>query len=280
MKNISSVLITLILSTSCLAKQAYLDQPMYDLNQEKKTFMSEVIPELKKNRIILVGEHHSTQSHHAAQLNVIQALHESGLNIAIGLEMFRSDSQQALNRWVSGDMQESKFQKIYYNNWNFPWPAYSLIFKYAREKKIPMIGLNVARDITRQVSRHGFQSLSEEKRGKLADVACKVDKEYMEYIRNAYGAHSHGNLNFTYFCEAQLVWDSVMAISALNYLEANPDAVVVILTGTGHAQKAAIPRQIRNRSQLPYTVILPEVSGSLEAETVTKNDADYLILDL
>jgi uncharacterized iron-regulated protein len=122
MKNISSVLITLILSTSCLAKQAYLDQPMYDLNQEKKTFMSEVIPELKKNRIILVGEHHSAQNHHRAQLNVIQALHEAGMNVAIGLEMFRSDSQQALNRWVSGDMQESKFQKIYYNNWNFPWP--------------------------------------------------------------------------------------------------------------------------------------------------------------
>jgi uncharacterized iron-regulated protein len=280
MKKISSVLITFILSTSCQAKQAYLDQPMYDLNQEKKTFMSEVIPELKNNRIILVGEHHSTQSHHRAQLNVIQALHEAGMDVAIGLEMFRSGSQQALNRWVSGDMQESEFQEIYYKDWNFPWSAYSMIFKYAREKKIPMIGLNVARDITRQVSRHGFLSLSEEKRGKLADVACRVDKEYMDYIRKAYGAHSHGNLNFTYFCEAQLVWDNMMAINALNYLEANPDAVVVILTGTGHAQKAAIPRQIHNRSQLPYAVILPEVSGSLEAETVTKNDADYLMLDL
>jgi uncharacterized iron-regulated protein len=227
-----------------------------------------------------VGEHHSTQSHHTAQLNVIRALYEAGMRVAIGLEMFRSDSQQALNRWVSDDMQENEFQKIYYNNWNFPWRAYRMIFKYARDKKIPMIGLNVGRDITRQVSRHGFQSLSEEKRAKLADVACRVDKEYMDYIRKAYGAHSHGNLNFTHFCEAQLVWDTVMAINALNYLEAHPDAVVVILTGTGHAQKAAIPRQIRNRSKLPYAVILPQVEGSLEPETVTKNDADYLMLNL
>ena len=86
--------------------------------------------------------------------------------------------------------------------------------------------------------------------------------------------------NFTYFCEAQLVWDTVMAINTLDYLNRNPKAMVVVLTGTGHAQKNAIPRQIRKRSQVAHAVILPEVKGIIDSETVDQSDADYIMLGL
>ncbi|MGD9304517.1 MAG: ChaN family lipoprotein [Desulfobacterales bacterium] len=272
--------IVLVFAASCLANRPDLSQPILDLNQDQQTIMSEVIPELKKNRIILVGEHHSKTAHHMAQLTVIQALYQSGANVAIGLEMFRHDSQNALDDWVAGEMAENEFERIYYDNWNFPYSAYRPIFEYAKEKKIPLVGLNLPRKITRQVSRRGFQSLSKEEKGKLSEVACRVDEAYMKYIRKAFGGHAHGNLNFTYFCEAQLVWDNAMAINTLDYLSTKPDAVVVVLTGTGHAQKAAIPRQIRSRSPMPYVVILPEVPGMLDAHTIGKEDADYLMLDL
>ena len=134
--------------------------------------------------------------------------------------------------------------------------------------------------MTRQVSRDGFKSLSQDQKGKLAEVSCIVDQEYMNYIRKAFGGHAHGKLNFIYFCEAQLVWDSAMAVYSLDYLKRHPEAVVVILTGTGHAQKGAVPRQIQARSNLPYAVILPEISGRIDPETISKKDADYIILDL
>jgi uncharacterized iron-regulated protein len=155
-----------------------------------------------------------------------------------------------------------------------------MIFDYARDKKIPLIGLNVPREITRQVAQQGFKSLDETQRAKLSNITCRVDKEYMEYIKKAFGAHAHGNLNFTYFCEAQLVWDNVMAINALEYLDKHPDATLVVLTGTGHAQKDAMPRQIRKRSQLTLAVILPQVKGIVEPHTVNEQEADYLMLDL
>jgi len=259
---------------------AHLDHRLYDLQKNKEMFLADAISDLKKNRIILVGEHHTNQSHHFAQLNVIQSLNEAGVQVAIGLEMFRNDSQQALDQWVAGNIGEAEFQEIYYDNWTYPWSVYRMIFEYARKEKIPMIGLNVPREITRQVSRGGFNSLSEEQRGKLADVSCRVDKAYMDYIKSAFGAHAHGNLNFNYFCEAQLVWDTVMAINTLNYLKKYPDAVVVVLTGMGHAQKGAVPRQIRERSQTPLAVILPEVKESIDPETVTSKDADYIMLGL
>jgi uncharacterized iron-regulated protein len=259
--------------------QAHLDHRLYDLQIGKEKLMSETISELKKNRVILVGEHHTNVDHHFGQLNVIQSLKEAGVQVAIGLEMFREDSQQALDQWIAGNIGEKQFEAIYYDNWTYPWSVYRMIFEYARKEKIPMIGLNVPREITRQVSRGGFNSLSEEQRGKLKDVSCRVDKEYMDYIKKAFGGHAHGQINFTYFCEAQMVWDTAMAVNTLEYLKKEPDSVVILLAGAGHVQKGAVPRQIRDRSDIPHAVILPKIEGVIDKETISIRDADYIMLD-
>jgi uncharacterized iron-regulated protein len=280
MKRIFPIIVSAVVFFGTLdVIQAHLSHRIYDLRKNKEMLLSEVIPDLKKNRVILVGEHHPNQDHHFAQLNVIQSLNEAGVQVAIGLEMFRNDSQQALDRWVDGSIGQAEFQEIYYNNWNYPWSAYEMIFEYAKKERLPMIGLNVPRDITRQVSRRGFNSLSEEQKGRLADVSCRVDKEYMDYIKRAFGGHSHGQLNFTYFCEAQLVWDSAMAVNTLEFLKKNPNAVVVLLAGTGHVRKGAVPRQISIRSEIPYAVILPKIEGIIDTQTVSIKDADYIMLD-
>jgi uncharacterized iron-regulated protein len=254
------------------------DLYVYDLRDNRRLAIADVIPELLKSRIVIVGEQHTDERHHRAQLRVIQALVEAGAQVAVGLEMFRKDSQGALDRWVSGEMPPQQFEKVFLDNWGYPWPVYQPIFEYARAQKIPMIGLNVPREITRQVSRSGFQSLTDEQRGQLSDVACNIDEEYMRYIRSVYGAHAHGNMNFTFFCEAQMIWDNAMAVHSLEYLRTHPQVIVVILTGVGHAQKGAVPRQIRLRSQIPVTVLLPEVPGSIDPKTVDRQDADFLLI--
>ena len=270
----------LMSAPGCWAGQDDNKRRMFDLNREKELLMSQVLADLKTNRIVLVGEHHNNRQHHRAQLMVIRALKEAGLRVAVGLEMFRNESQAALDQWISGGIDEKRFEEIYYDNWTFPWQAYRRIFEYARNQQIPLIGLNVPREITRQVSRNGFKSLSPQQKDKIADVSCIVDQEYMTYIRKAFGGHGHGQLNFIYFCEAQLVWDSAMAVYTLDYLKKNPDSIVVILSGTGHAQKGAVPRQIRVRSNLPFAVILPEIPGRIDAATISNADADYIMLDM
>ena len=69
-----------------------------------------------------------------------------------------------------------------------------------------------------------------------------------------------------------------MAINALKYLAANPGYTIVLLAGTGHAWKKAIPEQIRKRSPLSYTVILPRIPGQIEPGIVTNEDTDYIML--
>jgi uncharacterized iron-regulated protein len=153
MKKIFAVLCfaALLLSAmSCGAGQNIDSHRMYDLNREKELPMSHALDDLKKNQIVLVGELHAKRQHHEAQLAVIRALEEAGLRIAIGLEMFRHESQADLDHWISGEIDEQQFEKIYYDNWNFPWSAYRKIFEYARNHQIPLIGLNVPWEITRQ----------------------------------------------------------------------------------------------------------------------------------
>ena len=282
MKQLFMGLIALVILNGCMmwTKVKSEDYRLFDVARGKETTLEQAFRHLRKKRVILVGERHSKKSHHMAQLLIIQALHDSGVSVSIGLEMFRTESQNALDRWVSGKMSKRDFQNVYSENWNFPWPFYSMIFEYARKMKIPLVGLNISRAITRQVARGGFQSLSKEEKERLPNVVCRGDRDYMAYIKEAYGAHAHGRLNFTYFCEAQLVWDKVMAINALKYLKANPKFSMILLTGNGHAWKQGMPEQIRQRSELPYTVILPHLPGDIEPGTVTVKDADYVMLGL
>lgn len=272
---VSSVLIALV--AGCTAARTG-DYRLFDLNLQKDVSMSEALGRMRQSRVVLVGEQHTNPAHHRAQLAVIRQLHEAGVKIAIGMEMFRNDSQPDLDRWVNGEISVKELEEIYYDNWNYDWSLYRPIFEYAREEKIPVVGLNVSREITRQVARQGFESLSKQQKEVLSNITCRVDQQYMEYIRRSFGAHAHGNLNFVYFCEAQLVWDNIMAASAVAYLKSNPKSVMVLLAGAAHARKQAVPAQIRKRVDLPYTVILPEVPGEIDSETIGGTDADFLFL--
>jgi uncharacterized iron-regulated protein len=273
---ISVVTLGSLIFVGCFGKSSADPFQFYDLQADQEVARAKVVERLQASRIVLVGEYHTTLLHHQAQLDVIRMLHQSGTPVAIGMEMFRKDSQADLDRWVSGELSEKTFQPIFHDNWNFDWQFYRDILMYARDQKIPVIGLNVPRAITRQVARDGFQSLSAEQKAALSDITCRVDAEYMAYIRRAFGSHAHGNLDFINFCEAQLVWDNAMAIHALAYLKKKPDVVMVILAGTGHVRKQAIPAQVLKREELQMTVILPEVTGHIERNRVDHNDADFL----
>jgi uncharacterized iron-regulated protein len=249
---------------------------LYDITTRKVVALENILYRLTTKRIVLVGEHHGDPTHHKAQLQIIKSIAETGLRIAVGLEMFRADSQDVLDLWIAGKMEDEDFQKAFYDNWGFSWTLYRDIFHYARDKKIPMVGLNVPRAITQQVARQGFKSLSPAQKGTLPFVECIVDPEYMEFVKRAHGSHTHGKMNFNYFCEAQLVWDKAMAARAHEFLNAHPGFMMIILAGTGHAWKKAIPEQMRQQSTSGYVVILPEVPGEIDAERVTLEDADYL----
>jgi uncharacterized iron-regulated protein len=86
-------------------------------------------------------------------------------------------------------------------------------------------------------------------------------------------------MDFSRFCEAQLVWDTAMAMNAIAYADRHPDTLLVILAGSGHARKPGIPAQIAKRKSWPVAVLLPATAGIFDAAHLSSQDADYLILN-
>lgn len=238
-----------------------------------------LLEDLRSVQVIFMGELHNHAGHHAAQLSIIDALDDDPAPLGIGLEMFRRDSQEDLDVWTANKMPLLQFLDVYEDNWSM-WPYYKDIFLHARNEEVKMIGLNIPRSITRKVAKNGFQSLSTEEQFLLGNVQCEVDQTYENYIRQAMGGHGgHGQV-FLYFCEAQLLWDTMMARNLIDFLKENPDYRVVVLAGSAHSWKFGIPRQLAEQSDISYRVILPEIKGRADRDNVTEDIADYLWLDI
>ena len=240
---------------------------------------TEAVLEAIKSRVFFVGEHHDNPHHHANQLEVIREIHETAEKpLAIGLEMFATGYQKQLDMWVSGNLALDDFIKIYYENWDLAWVLYRDIFLYAREHQIPLIALNIPRVIVRKVAQKGFASLEPGDMSHLPPgITCNVTPEYENFIQKVFGWHGKKNSSFNNFCEAQVLWDTIMAINVLKYSDLNPETKMVVLAGNGHSWKPGIPRQILLRKNLPITVFVPETT-KLHRQNVSQADTDYLWL--
>lgn len=237
----------------------------------------ELVDESTAARFIFLAENHLNVSHHTAQLAIIKALHASGRPLAIGLEMFTANSQKQLDRWRAGDINLTEFRAVYQRDWNIPWEQYQEILLFAREHRIPLVGLNLPLAISRKVSRQGFAALSPEERRLLpATITCTVSPAYMAFIRQAYTSHGLDERRFEYFCEAQLLWNRYMAEQLRRYADRHPRVTLVALMGVGHALKKGVPAET-GADHRRYRVILPEFAG-LNRNNVTHRDADYLLL--
>ncbi|PLX77287.1 MAG: hypothetical protein C0615_05505 [Desulfuromonas sp.] len=252
------------------------------LKTEDKSEVSSAtfLEDLRQAQVIFIGELHDHIGHHQAQLAVIDALDDDPkMPLAIGLEMFQHNNQHILDRWVDNELPLERFLVHYHENWGM-WPQYQDIFFHARENGTRMIGLNIPRQISNQVAAEGFQKLPEDVRKMLGDVRCVVGRDYETFIRQAMGGFGGHGAKYLYFCEAQLLWDSVMARNLVSFLEKNRDFRIVVIAGSGHSWKYGIPRQMLREADISFRVILPELFGRADRLNITDEIADYLWLDV
>jgi len=248
----------------------------FDLNRLEVTTLEEMIADLSGVQVVFIGEIHDQASHHAAQLQVIRALHEAGVPVSIGLEMFREEGQAELDRWRAGELEEDEFREIFARHWSY-WPVYREIFLYARDSRIPLVGLNIPRQLVKQVARSGFDSLSDEQRKDLPLTYCDVSPRYRQFMSRTLQGHPLEGTAFENFCEAQILWDASMAVNLENYLQEHPERTVVVLAGNGHAWKHGIPEQLLRRGAYLTRVLLPEVPGRIDRATTSADETDYLL---
>jgi len=244
---------------------------------------TEVVPamlakQLRPARLIFVGEAHDEMRDHEMQLAVIRLLREAGWDIAIGMEMFNAEDQAELDNWAAGMMTEAELFAVYNRNWRVPWRNYREILLYARGNRIPVVGMNIRRTVVHQVFKSGLASLTPEQREVLPGLKCDVSLAYETFIKKSIGEHEIKGAAFINFCEAQMVWDSFMARTAVDYLNAHPNRVMIALAGSGHVLKYGMPEQVRRFSKIPYIVILPKAHGWFERDKIGASEADYMLV--
>lgn len=240
--------------------------------------LSDVIESVSEKKIIYVGETHDQFAHHAVQLDIIKGLYKKGRQIAIGMEMFQRPFQGVLDNYILGKIDEREFLKKseYFKSWNMDYNLYKPIVDFARSKQIPIVALNISREIVRKVSTGGIDSLSEDEKKLIPTEMDFSDNEYRERLKEVFNMHvdmRNNSLNrkFDHFYQAQILWDEVMAMSIYEFLRENTDYQMVILAGSGHFSHASgIPQRTFRRNGYDYAIILNDA-------TAQSDIADYII---
>jgi uncharacterized iron-regulated protein len=248
------------------------DPPALEVSSLKK--LSDVVKSLASKKIVYVGEQHDNFAHHQVQLKILQGLYRQNPRIAVGMEMFQQPFQKALDDYIAGAIDERTFLKRseYFKRWDIDYHLYKPILDFARAEHLPVIALNVRREIVEKVGKSGLDSLSKEEKQEIPAELDGSDPQYRERLKEIFAAHEHGeNKNFEFFYQAQMLWDETMAESIDRFLKRNRDYRMVVLAGAGHVQyRSGIPKRAFKKNGLDYAIVLSDAE-------VEQDIADYII---
>jgi uncharacterized iron-regulated protein len=248
-----------------------------DLRQTLK--IRDLARKLEAYRVVLIGETHDRYAHHLDQLEIIRELHQRNPQLAIGLEAFQQPFQSVLDEYVNGAIDERQLLRNseYFKRWGYDYRLYRPILEYAREQRIPLIALNIEREITNQVKQEGIDSLDDAQRQRLPDGIERSDEAYHERLREIFVQHPHAEeADFEAFLDVQLLWDEAMAEQASRFLRDNASSKLVVVAGAGHViYRSGIPNRIQRR--LPDTSIATVVSLA-EVSALEPAMADFVVL--
>lgn len=219
-----------------------------------------LLERLADKRVVFVGESHDRYEDHLNQLAIIAGLQAQGKDLAIGMEFFQQPFQPHLDAFVAGELDEADFlrQTEYFERWRFDYRLYRPILRFARDNRIPIVALNLEKEITDQVGDGGIASLSADQSGRIPADIDRDDEDYRNHVKAVFDMHPKGDdAVFEHFLEVQLLWDEGMAARAARYLEANPGKTLVVLAGAGHVEYGrGIPARVQRRLPVPSATVI------------------------
>jgi uncharacterized iron-regulated protein len=235
-----------------------------------------LLDRLADKRVVYVGEAHDRYEDHLNQLGIIRGLHARGRELAIGMEFFQQPFQDALDAFIAGDIGEAELLRRteYFTRWRFDYRLYRPILRFAREHGIPLVALNVPKEITDQVGDGGIDSLSDEQAAQIPADIDRDDEAYRSRVEAVFAMHpKDDDADFEHFLEVRLLWDEGMAERAADYLERHPQTTLVVLAGVGHVEYGqGIPQRVARRVDAPAATVVSGTMRPFDPEL-----ADYIL---
>jgi uncharacterized iron-regulated protein len=240
------------------------------------TGMEALVGKLDRKRVVFVGETHDRYEDHLDELAIIEGLHAKGEDLAIGMEMFQQPFQKDLDAYVAGEISETEMLRRteYFDRWRFDYRLYRPILRFAREHRVPVVALNLEKEITEKVGDRGLDALTDAERARIPAEIDRSDTQYRERIRGVYDRHPRaGRASFEHFLDVQLLWDEGMAARGARYLKEHPDKHLVILAGGGHLEYGqGIPQRLLRRVKVDSAIVLNGTGRNPDPKL-----ADYLL---
>ncbi len=238
--------------------------------------MEQLLERVTENQLIYVSESHDRYDHHLTQLAVLKAMYAKHPDVVLAMEQFFQPYQGALDRYISGEIDEVAFiaESEYFDRWRFDYRLYRPILRFARDNGIPIIALNIEKEITRKVASEGTEALTEAQKEKLPQEIDRDNERYNNQLKEIFEQHPHSDKrSLEFFIEAQLIWDEGMAERAAEHFKSNPDGHMVLLAGTGHlAYRMGIPDRLERRTPLSSALLINSGGNYL-----SKDLGDYLV---
>jgi uncharacterized iron-regulated protein len=251
-------------------------------------------------RVILLGESHANAEHHRWQLHSLAGLNAHRSELVIGFEMFPRSVQPALDAWSSGKTSQEEFlsDARWHHVWGYDAELYLPLFDFARQNRLPMVALNVEREMVARVGKEGWGALEADEREGLSNPA-PASEDYRRTLAEVYATKQKRGLKepsgdeeraagdisqilsdpkFERFVEAQLTWDRAMAEALFEASRANPNALVVGVMGRGHLEHGhGVPHQLKDLGEESIAVLLP-VEVDEACDTFDRGLADALFV--
>jgi len=255
---------------SCLEPAAWT---MPDSGQPRGAGISAVLTGMAKKDVVLLGEQHDQEDDHRWQLQVLSALHAQRPDMVIGFEMFPRRAQPVLDSWVAGNLtvrqllDESRWESV----WKLPAELYLPLFQFARINRIPMVALNVDRQLTRTIAEKGWDAVPPAEREGVGRAA-EAPPAYRDFLFEIYGEHPPPHHKdgakaqktddaFGRFVESQTAWDRAMAEALARFAipgTAGEKPLVVGIMGSGHIRFGhGVPHQLRDLGVKNVGTLLP-----------------------
>ncbi|NNC94625.1 MAG: ChaN family lipoprotein [Chitinophagales bacterium] len=272
MKYIILITILFIHTNSIAQKPAYT----LHTSKGKKTSYSRMLKDLRQADIILFGELHNNPIAHWLQQEVTKDLAETN-KLVMGAEMIEADNQEALNMYLSGELDAKGLDTA-----ARLWPNYKTDYKplidFAKREQTLFIATNIPRRYAQLVYKKDFESLdslSAEEKSWIAPLPILFDPNLPKYKEILTMMGDHGSPKLV---KAQAIKDATMA----HFILANfkDDSIFIHYNGAYHSDHyEGILWYLRNKqpdlNYITISTVEQENNRSLDEENV--NLADYII---
>ena len=191
------------------------DKPAYLLYAKdgKQVEYQKMIEAVSSADIVFFGELHNNPISHWLQFELSKdVISAKEGKVTLGAEMFESDNQIIIDEFLSGMIQEKKFEAEC-RLWPNYQTDYKPLLKLAEEHKIPFIATNIPRRYASVVYKKGFEgleNLSAEAKKYIAPLPMQYNPEQDAYKTMAQmeGMPAHMTVNLP---KAQAAKDATMA---------------------------------------------------------------------